>query len=360
MLGCGHRTVRPMHNPTEKVVLDVTTFVDRTIPIVDVRAPVEFERGHIPGAINIQLLTNDDRHHVGLCYRENGHHAAVQLGLERVGPRMAALAQSGLDLAQHGQLMVYCQRGGKRSQSMSWLWSQVGLEMHRLDGGYKSFRTWVQSTLQQPTEWLVLAGGTGVGKTDILHALAEDGEPMIDLEGLAHHKGSAFGAIGERPAPSQSQFENQLALNMHKEIGRSPIWLESESRRVGTCQIPDPVWEAMQSSPRIYIDRDRQQRVTQLCHDYKDASIPELERALNGIRKRLGPEGYQNAMKDLHADNRTGVVEEVLGYYDRLYTKHKVKHTLRIVATIDVSNRTMPSVVSELQSLKDEKYRQIE
>ena len=349
-----------MNNPREQIVSDPTMFVDAGIPIVDVRAPIEFEKGHIPGAINIPLLTNDDRHHVGLCYREKGHHAAVQLGLERVGPRMAELAQAGLDVSQKGQLQVYCQRGGKRSQSMSWLWSQVGLEMHRLEGGYKSFRTWVQSILQQPTEWLLLAGGTGVGKTDILHALVQDGEPMIDLEGLATHKGSAFGAIGELPAPSQSHFENQLALQMHQLKECSPIWLESESRRVGTCQIPDPIWEAMQCSPRIYIERDRQQRVTQLCHDYQDASIAELERALNGIRKRLGPEGYKNAMKDLHAGNRAGVVEEVLGYYDRLYTKHKVKHTTRIVNTMDVSNRTMQSVISELQSLKDEKYRSIE
>lgn len=340
----------------ERVVSDVAEFVRLGIPIVDVRAPIEFAKGHIPGAINIPLLDNEDRHHVGLCYRQNGHHAAVQLGLERVGPKMANLAQRGRDIAENGQLAVYCQRGGKRSQSMSWLWSQLGLQVHRLDGGYKSFRSWTTALLQQPREYLVLAGGTGVGKTELLHELSDLGEPVVDLEGFAHHKGSAFGAIGESPAPSQGHFENLLAMELFRIGEGAPIWIEAESRRIGTCQIPDGLWLNMQEAMRIYIELDSDQRIERLCRDYQAATKAELIRALNAIRKRLGPEAYQNALKDLDEDNRAGVVAKVLFYYDRLYDKHKDHHKARILATINVSNMQKSEIISHLKSVKDEKY----
>ena len=344
----------------EDCCLSVEKFLQLDLPIVDVRAPVEFNKGHIPDALNIPLLSNDDRHQVGLCYRQNGHRDAVKLGLKLVGSRMAELAQAGLDASEDGVIAVYCQRGGQRSQSMAWLWTQLGLTVYRLDGGYKSFRVWVTNTLKEPREFLLLAGSTGVGKTEYLHTLQESGESVIDLEGLAHHKGSAFGAIGECNAPTQGHFENTLAVILWNIGPRSPIWMESESRRIGTCQIPEAIWSTMEHANRIYVERDVSQRIERLTHEYSGASIAELERALHAIRKRLGPEAYKDALKDLHNDNRSGVVSKVLGYYDRLYAKHKIRHKSRILATIDVSMLSEDRVLSQLQSLKGEKYPQTE
>ena len=344
----------------EERSLSIEEFLQCDLPLVDVRAPIEFNKGHIPGAQNIPLLTNDDRHRVGLCYRQKGHREAVKLGLTLVGPRMAELAQSGLDAADDRAIAVYCQRGGQRSQSMAWLWTQLGLTVYRLDGGYKSFRVWVTKTLNKPREFLLLAGSTGVGKTEYLHNLLESGESVIDLEGLAHHKGSAFGAIGERNAPTQGHFENKLAVILSNIDQTDPIWMEAESRRIGTCQIPEAIWSSMEVATRIYVERDVSQRIERLTHDYHSASIAELERALHAIRKRLGPEAYKEALKDLHNDNRSGVVSKVLGYYDRLYNKHKIRHKSRILATIDVSMLSEERVLCQLQSLKDEKYPQTE
>ena len=347
---------KPLINSMEQTESSVDTFLHLGIPIVDVRAPVEFTKGHIPGAVNIPLLTNEDRHQVGLCYRRNGHHAAVHLGLQLVGPRMADLAQMGVETAVNGEIAVYCQRGGKRSQSLSWLWSQMGLTVHRLDGGYKSFRKWVGQTLEVPRTYVLLAGSTGVGKTAYLHLLTQVGEKVVDLEGLAHHKGSAFGAIGEQSSPVQGHFENKLAMQLWSYGEGSPIWMEAESRRIGNCQIPDPVYMEMKRSYRIYIDCSRPQRVTRLCTDYQSASIEEIERALAAIRKRLGSELYNQALKDLYAHNRAGVVATVLDYYDRRYAKHRKTYAAQIIATIDVSELTDDAVVSRLQSIKGEKY----
>jgi tRNA 2-selenouridine synthase len=344
----------------ESIGLNAEDFLQLDIPTVDVRAPIEFNKGHIPGALNVPLLTNEDRHRVGLCYRQNGHHAAVHLGLQLVGPRMAELAKSGLDAAKDGHIAVYCQRGGQRSQSMCWLWKQMGLTVYRLEGGYKSFRRWSNEILTQPREFLLLAGSTGVGKTAYLHRLIDAGEKVIDLEGLAHHKGSAFGAIGESASPTQSHFENTLAIKLWEYKLTEPIWLESESRRVGTCQIPSVIWSSMERANRIYIERELSQRIERLCTDYRSASIAELERALHAIRKRLGPEAYKNALQDLHADYREGVVKQVLGYYDRLYDRHKIRHQSRILATLDVSTLSEEQIISYLKSVKDEKYPQTE
>lgn len=347
-------------NGAQHSSLNIEAFLQLGLPIVDVRAPVEFNKGHIPESLNIPLLTNEDRHRVGLCYRQSGHQAAVHLGLQLVGPRMAELAQAGIDAAKGGQIAVYCQRGGQRSQSLCWLWMQMGLTVYRLEGGYKSFRRWSREILAQPREFLLLAGSTGVGKTAYLHRLVDSGENVVDLEGLAHHKGSAFGAIGEPVSPTQSHFENTLAVKLWNYKSTEPIWLESESRRVGTCQIPSVIWSNMESANRIYIERDLSQRTERLCIDYRSASVAELERALHAIRKRLGPEAYKHALQDLYDNNRAGVVEKVLGYYDRLYDKHKIRHQSRILATIDVSKMSEEQVISYLKCVKDEKYPQTE
>lgn len=258
-----------------------------TLPhtIVDVRAPIEFQKGHIPGAVNVPLLDDEQRHQVGLCYRQQGREAAILLGLELVGPKMAELASEGVTLSAGQPLVVYCQRGGKRSQSMTWLWSQLGITVFRLEGGYKHFRQSVLEILAQPRRLLLLAGSTGVGKTDCLMQLKAQGESILDLEGIANHKGSAFGAIGEEIQPTQAQFENRMAWQLQAFSVKQSIWVEAESRRIGQVYLPDAIWDQMQQAPRIYIDRPREDRIDRLCVDYQSATTEELQRALFHIRK---------------------------------------------------------------------------
>lgn len=348
------------NNPLEQCISDIDALFALNLPIVDVRAPIEFEKGHIPGAINIPLLTNEDRHQVGLCYRQFGHHKAVELGLELVGPRLGLLAKLGREHSANNQLIVYCQRGGKRSQSMSWLWSQLGVQVYRLAGGYKRFRHWTGQTILDSRRVLLLAGGTGVGKTDVLLALAEAGESIVNLEGLANHKGSAFGAIGEAPQPTQSHFENRLAIALSKVKFGDVVWLEAESRRIGCCQIPDGLWQQMTKAPRIYLERDVTKRIERLCLDYQEASIVELERALQGIRKRLGSETHLRALQSLQVNDRQGVVEQVLSYYDRWYEKHKDAYQDQILNSVDTSKMPLSDLIGYLKTLKDEKYGLIE
>ena len=348
---------------TQRIV-DLDEFLALTCPIVDVRAPVEYAKWHIPGAINIPLLEDVDRHDVGLCYRRNGHEAAVQLGLERVGPRLAILAAKGRALAKHEsgekQIAVYCQRGGQRSGSMAWLWSQLGIQTHRLQGGYKGFRQWVPSILSQKRNMLVLAGETGVGKTDVLHALEATGETILDLEGLAHHKGSAFGTIGEKPQPSQMHFENKLAMHLKDFNPIQTIWVEAESRRIGNCQVPSGLWDSMFEAQRVYVHRSVDERIQRLSIDYQEASTAELERALSGIQRRLGAKEYQAAMAALKQEDRRTVVSIVLEYYDRWYEKYHTEHAEQIIQELDVTGCSEEEVAILLKRIKDENSGVIE
>lgn len=328
--------------------------------IVDVRAPIEFQKGHIPNAINIPLLDDNQRHQVGLCYRNQGREAAITLGLELVGPQMAALAQRGMDISQGQPVVVYCQRGGKRSQSVSWLWSQLGIEVLRLDGGYKAFRHSVATELGHPRRLLLLAGGTGVGKTECLQELESNAESVLDLEGLANHKGSAFGGIGVDTQPTQAHFENRLAAALRGLPTTQSIWVEAESRRIGTVFLPEFLWQQMQQAPRIYLEREIRSRISRLCVDYQHATTEDIEQALYKIRKRLGPQHYQRALAALDENDRRSIVEIVLEYYDRTYDFHRRESIERIVSSISVVDNYPTAELMDLRSAQDEKYSEIE
>jgi tRNA 2-selenouridine synthase len=325
--------------------------------IVDVRAPIEFAKGHIPNAINVPLLDDTQRALVGTCYKKKGKKAAVVLGVELIGPKMGELAKQGLELAKRSptnKLQLYCHRGGQRSQSVSWLWTQLGIENSVWQGGWKHFRNLVSEQMKQSYVLVVLAGKTGVGKTELLHNLQENGEWVLDLEQLAHHKGSAFGAIGESPQPTDVQFEIDLAYRLvemqqyrdKESIYPKKIWVESESRMIGNCTIPLEFWNQMQSSPRVYVDASREKRIQRLCRDYVSASYAELAQALHDIQKRLGFDRHKKAMQALDEGNRQEIVDIVLDYYDSFYEKSKSKHQDTQIAEIKFDS--MEQTVHEL------------
>ncbi len=182
-----------------------------TRPLLDVRSPGEYAQGHVPGALSFPLFSDAERATVGTIYKQQSRDLALETGLELVGPKLGGFVREARTLAPQGQVVVHCWRGGQRSGSMAWLLRQGGLDVWTLEGGYKAYRTWVLAELAAQQYSLYIIGGrTGTGKTKILHALRQMGEQVVDLEGLACHKGSAFGFIGELPQPTVEQFENDL------------------------------------------------------------------------------------------------------------------------------------------------------
>ncbi|CAK6699185.1 tRNA 2-selenouridine(34) synthase MnmH [Synechococcus sp. BA-124 BA4] len=290
--------------------------------LLDVRSPAEFAKAHIPGAINLPLFSDLERAEVGLTYKQRGSQPAVQAGLALVGPKLAALGD-GL-LAHHkaaggGPLRIHCWRGGMRSASVGWLAETLGLSVQLLEGGYKAYRHWVLTSFERPWPLRLLGGRTGTGKTDLLLELARRGVAVVDLEGLAHHRGSSFGGLGLPPQPSSEHFENRLAAALATCADADEIWLEAESAQVGRCRIPVGLWRQMQSAPVLEISRPLGERLRRLVAVYGVQEADDLAEATRRIARRLGPVRTQEALAAIERRDWTEACRWMLDYYDRCY-----------------------------------------
>lgn len=320
------------------------------IPLLDVRAPAEYASGHIPGALNMPLFTDAERAIVGTLYKQESREAAFLKGLDLIGPKMSQFVRAAKEVAPENQLLIHCWRGGMRSESMAWLYRTAGFEVGVLEGGYKGYRKQARTDLAQPLSLLVLGGNTGSGKTDILHALAAAGEQVIDLEGLAHHKGSAFGAMGQAPQPTTEQFENNLHKRLLELDPKRRIWVEDESRSIGKVFIADPFWKQMEQAPTLVIEVPVQVRVQRLVREYAAFSPQSLEDAFLRIQKRLGGLRLQQAREALAKGDFASTAEIALAYYDKAYNmclaakKHSTRYTLPIEQ--DMPAETAASLIS--------------
>lgn len=303
--------------------LDLLTFLSQAQhkPVVDVRSPGEYAQGHLPGAVNLPLFSDAERAAVGTLYKNEGARPAMLLGLELVGKRMADLGRALLDLSapSSGELLLHCWRGGQRSSSMAWLAQQVGVGAHVLRSGYKSFRRWAVEHPFDGHGIRVVAGLTGSGKTEVLHALAASGQAVLDLERLANHKGSAFGALGEAPQPTQEQFENALALAWHRLPEGRQVWLEDESRTIGKRFVPEALWQRKQNATYHVIGLPLEERLDHLVKVYGEHSRQSLLASVQAISKRLGGLRLAEATAALEAGDLHQVCRIVLAYYDRTY-----------------------------------------
>lgn len=291
--------------------------------MIDVRSPGEYTHGHIPGAINIPLLDNEERRIVGTCYKREGREPAVIKGFELVGHKFADFIKHALVLAPEKKIKVYCWRGGLRSNIMAWILNMSGFKVSLLKGGYKSYRSFVHEISSQDFNLLILGGATGCGKTELLHLLRERGEQVIDLEGLAKHKGSAFGGLGQDPQPTYEQFENLLANELMQLDQSRRIWLENESRLIGSVKIPDVLFENIRKAPVLEISIPFEKRIDRLAQEYGHFDPEILAENTTKLTKRLGHQRMADAVQKVRSGDIRGWIADILTYYDKTYAYGK-------------------------------------
>jgi len=292
------------------------------IPIIDVRSPDEFAKGHIPNAINIDLFSNEERAIVGTAYKKESKERAIELGYEFVNPKLVYFVTKSIEIAAQKEVVVHCWRGGMRSSAFADHLIENGFnKVYVIEKGYKAYRNYVLRFFEQPFNLKILGGYTGTGKTEILHFLEKKGQQVVDLEGLANHRGSAFGGIDLLPQPTTEQFENNLFLKLRSLNPNMPIWVEDESKVIGNVSIPNEVYLKMRYMPVFFLDVPLVQRIEHLVNTYAILSQDKLADAISRIGKRLGYDKAKLALDALENKNYYKVVEIILFYYDKYYLK---------------------------------------
>ena len=326
----------------------------RSSIIIDVRSPAEFEHAHIPHALNLPLFDNEQRAMIGTTYKKQSREAAIKAGLPLFGTKMLPMIETVEAWIKDRQkendltkptIYVHCWRGGMRSAAVAWLLDLYGYKVVQLTGGYKAYRNWVLEQFTISYSLKVLGGYTGSGKTEVLHALQNKNYPVIDLEGLANHKGSAYGAIGQLPQPSQEMFENILAeklLEVNKK--QKSIWIEDESQRIGTVLIPTPLFHLMRSSPCYFLTIPFEQRLNFIVEGYGSFDQKSLIEATIRIQKRLGGLETKTAVDYITEGALKEAFSILLKYYDKWYEKNTKKEVLPKLELIPVSSEMVDPV----------------
>lgn len=331
-------------------------------PLLDVRAPIEFAQGAFPSASNRPLMNDTEREAVGIAYKAQGQDAAIALGHQLVSGQVRdERIQSWVDFAkQHPDGVLYCFRGGLRSQiAQQWL-GQAGFERPRIDGGYKAMRQFLLKSLTEninQTPFVVVGGLTGSGKTDVIEAL----DAKIDLEGLARHRGSSFGGRAQRQ-PSQIDFENSLSIELLRLAKNQckQVAIEDESHLIGRCAVPNVLRQTTQQSPIVWVTAPLDERVQRIQRDYVESLAADyidvygdaqgmqryeahLTKSLYNLRKRLGLERYGQLQGYLALalaeqsklgsfDSHQRWIEPLLtDYYDPMYTYQRQQKSSPIV-----------------------------
>ncbi|MFM9944698.1 MAG: tRNA 2-selenouridine(34) synthase MnmH [Bacteroidia bacterium] len=287
--------------------------------ILDVRSPGEYQHGHIPNAISFPIFTDEERAIVGTLYKQKGKTDAILKGLEIVGPKLKGLAEKALGLSNGNPLNIHCWRGGMRSSSMAILLQTAGIECSILKGGYKAYRNYFLSEFEKPWNFKVIGGKTGSGKTRVLAELKRMGEQVIDLEALAHHKGSAFGRIGELPQPTSEQFGNNLYAALQTYSIEKNIWVEDESHTIGTVFIPSEFYKNYRNSPLLVLDIPFDERLNYLMEIYGRFDASEIKEAFERITRKLGGQHVNAAIEMINTGDLKSAAAIALKYYDKTY-----------------------------------------
>jgi tRNA 2-selenouridine synthase len=304
------------------------------LPVIDVRSPSEYSKGHIPEAINIPLFSDDERVAVGKCYIRQGREEAIFLALQFVGPKLEHKALQLKEKIQGNEILIYCWRGGMRSDSMAWFFSLFGYEVFVLSGGYKSYRKYVKNSFSNKAKLIIIAGMTGSGKTELLESIKLKGCQVIDLEKLANHKGSVFGGLGMTEQPSLEQFENNLFDCWSTFDFNKPVFIEDESLNIGRLQVPPALYGQMQKAAAIEIQRDKVSRIAKLEIEYAHFDNELLKQCIYKLEKRLGKENTKNIIFEIENKNYSKAAGLLLIYYDKAYQMVMDKREKSLVKNI--------------------------
>ncbi|MBL0146095.1 MAG: tRNA 2-selenouridine(34) synthase MnmH [Chitinophagaceae bacterium] len=324
----------------QKITIQQFLELAKQHPVFDVRSPGEYIHAHIPHAHNLPLFSNEERKIVGTAYKQQSRETAIKIGLDFFGVKMKAMVEEVEKIMGNGQcvisnketttnenqlpvancLLLHCWRGGMRSAGVAWLLDLYGFKVYTLIGGYKAYRNWALQQFAKEYTFSIIGGYTGSGKTLLLKELEKQQKNIIDLEGIANHKGSAFGSMGNQP--TQEMFENILATELSG-IGHSTsgIFIEDESQRIGNLKIPDAVWKSLRNSPVFFLDIPFEERLEYITEEYGRLSKEVLVNAIIRIQKRLGGLETKNAINHLLENNTKESFRILLTYYDKWYTK---------------------------------------
>lgn len=330
----------------EKIHIEQFLELAKQHPVLDVRSPGEYKHAHIPGACSLPLFTDEERKIVGTAYKQESREQAIKLGLDFFGVKMRKMVEEAEQLSSNSKkVLVHCWRGGMRSAGVAWLLDLYGFKVFTLAGGYKKYRNYVLDTFRLPFQFNILGGYTGSGKTELLKALKERGEKVIDLEGIANHKGSAFGNIGMPPQPGQEMFENLLSKELRKSLvgqPESPVWLEDESQRIGLVNIPGELWKTMRQSPVYFLDIPFEERLKHIVQEYGQLAPEKLADAIGRISQKLGNLNAKTAILLLNEGKITESFDILLKYYDKHYFKslHNREGINSLLQTVDCKSVT--------------------
>jgi tRNA 2-selenouridine synthase len=318
--------------------------------VIDVRSEKEFSAGHIAGAVNIPILEDEERRIVGTTYKQNGRQPAVYKGLELSGPHLSDRLRQGVKHSRNAKVLVHCWRGGMRSEFYSFLLHYYGLEPYMLIGGYKSYRNQVHASFEGKLNLTVLSGKTGSAKTEILNRLAAAGEQVIDLEFLAKHRGSSFGALAFDETITQEQFENDLFEVIRHLDPCKRIWIEDENRTIGDKVIPQGIWGQMKNAPIVLLERAFDERLEQIVMDYGHFKKEDLRKSMERIGKRLGPQHVKAALEFLAQGDYRSAFSIALKYYDKAYDHQMEDVKSDQLNRLNVKGLNLEEVVDRLVS----------
>lgn len=329
--------------------------------IIDVRSESEFTDDHIPGAVSMPVLNDEERVEVGTLYKQVGAFEAKRRGAALVARNISRHLEEKLDHAPKDFApLVYCWRGGQRSGAMARILSEIGWRVTLVDGGYKTYRKQVLDGLDEIPDQLrliILRGRTGTAKTRILRAAAGLGAQVIDLEGLASHRGSLLGPEPGKGQPSQRLFESGLFDVMRRFDPNRPVFVEAESNKVGACHVPAALWRCMRGAPSLQVTAPLPARVAFLLEDYQHvvAEPSRLDPLLEWVVERIGHEAVARWREAIESDDWSGFVTRVLeDHYDPAYDRSAARRDhqdIEVLNTDALDDRAVADLAARLAAI---------